>query len=566
MDSFSIILNLESEDNLKFFKFSNPHLNQEFCEIQDSPLHIKHITGSHYPLEVIKFENCIIYFEGCIYNLTTDKIIENLKKIVNTKDINEKRRHILNFQEIADGEFNFYILNTENNQLINFLFFNDRLGRLQTYYHVNDSFFILSRNLKQVAKNLPLKNLNSYSICDSLIFGFPLDNKTIFSEISTTNESQYLEIELNLKTRALHSRIGSSKIDLNYSHKYKSKHEYIEDVYPILRKSINVRTNFIGTNNFTCDITGGFDSRTVFGFLLDNPLVKFTSNNILGNESDTASELLSRFNLKSKLTIIPSEELETDPKIDQLLYHVQNFTGNHLANKISWQALNSQKKIADLPYRIGGIGFTDFIRKGIRRDSNSLIQTFLHQNPYGLSINQAIHLLNLSEKEYLEHINKTIAKWPEKSKEEIHKKFFYLRTLILQSRLTEDRERLHYWNIHPLWNAQLCFRSLQNFPLEWRGYHIHYLLLKKINADLVGVHINKSYLDIKNEKSLKKLDFKENNKIYLGLKSLLKPSPKKNTHFNSINNIDEFLDSDSTILSGNAELDYIKLSFKQLNS
>jgi hypothetical protein len=566
MIDLTFILSATKIEDRTIPQFTNPYFVYKNITLTDYPnCHAYHLENPSYPIQKIQIDDYDIFIEGCIYD-PFSTIQKKISALISKIKTTELRSEIEKFQDENAGEYNIYILQKKQTEIKRFIFFSDALGRLQTFYTFDSTRFIITRNLKLLIPFLRSKTLNTHFIADSLVFGFPLNNRSVYNEIETSNEGQIIDVVINVDNHNLNITKHQSVIDLTSQKKFKLKEDYIEHILPMIKKSIDDRLGFIGDQNFCCDLTGGFDSRTVFGYLPQNKNVTFTTNLLLGDETKTVYELVDKYGLRDKLLVIPEEKIPETESFNQLLYHLQNFTGNHKANAISWQALETQKKIINTQYRIGGIGFTDFVRKGIRNDQRSLIDNFSDSNPYGLTIGQTIALLNISKDDYLHHLNKTITTWPEKTNADIHKRFFYLRTLILQSRLTEDRERYHYWTIHPLWDHSLCFDTLKYFPLTWRGYHIHYLLLKAIDPLLVDVEINKSYLDIKNERSLKTIDFKENNTVYRTIKGILKKNIKPVVNIKSINNLDSFLQNKNTELSKHPELNYLKLSFDQLNS
>ncbi|HYG50128.1 MAG TPA: hypothetical protein VD905_04450 [Flavobacteriales bacterium] len=533
------------------------HVKTDFIEA--GGLHLP-----HYPVTTFEMGKYKVIFEGAIYNLDEEQIKQKLE-ILLMDDTMKTHLRIREFQLAADGEFNFYILEPSGDNFNRFIFFNDALGRLQTYHCATETLFCLSRNAAQVLKLQTNARVNMNFVADTLVFGFPLDNKMIFDNVVPSSEGQIIELARNTVSGQLELKTGSITVNLGSQKKFNSKEEYIEHIQPLLRQSTTNRLSYIGSAPFCCDLTGGFDSRTVFGLIHTTANAIYTTNINLGDETETVNSLLREFNCLDKLKVIPAEPYPENENFNRLLYYLQHFTGNNYSNGVCWQALESQKKLLNIKNRIAGIGFTDFIRKGIRNDRKSLSETFSRFNPYGLTIPEAATLLNINKGDYVAHIDKTVGSWPEKNNRDIHKKYFYLRTLILQSRLTEDRERFHYWNIHPLWNHQLCFDTLQFFNLNWRGYHVHYLLLKSIHPSLVKVPINKSYLDFENERMLRMIDFKENNRLYRALKKRVKNITQKKTgpaKFNNIISADFFANENSR--SGNPELDYLKKSFVYL--
>lgn len=546
---------ISKEFKNRLFKYSYEHL------LVNSNSLVYKLNNESYPFFSFSYNNFRIFIEGAIYNL--NDIEANIIKIINCEE-RDLIKQIKAFQSIADGEYIVYILELKNDAVVELICFSDYLGRLQTFFYKGPQEFIISRNLQQIAPEVQNKSVNTNFIIDNLVFQHSLNSETIFNEISSNKEGQILVIKISSNSQ-IEYKEDYTIIDVSKKNVFKTKQEFVDFSYAKTKQAIDCRLNYIRKEPFSCDVTGGFDSRTVFGFLTKENNITFTTNNILGNEEVFVSDLLNEYNLKEKLVIIPYSECPHSEDVKTLLRYIVPFVGNYYSNSVCWHALEKQSEKVITKYRFGGIGYTDFIRKGIRKNNVPLDKLLIDDRLYGMSINDAVKMTGYDKSKYVDYLKHIIAKWPEKNNPDIYNKVFFLRTLVLQSRLTEDRERLHYWTIHPLWNHELCLKTIQQLPDLWRGNYLHYLFLKKIDNKLTHIPVNKSYVDFSSPFSLKKLDFKENSIIYIKLKKALlfhKKGARKINHFETAS--EPFLSNNDTNGEWPAELSYIRDSYFQL--
>ena len=520
------------------------------------------ISNTNYPFFSFSYNNYRVFVEGAIYNLMD--IESRITSIINSEK-QELIDKIKEFQNLADGEYTVYILELCDDAVVGFTCFSDYLGRLQTYFCMGKQEFIISRNLHQIVSAIENKSINENFIIDNLVFQHSLNYETIFNEIAYNKEGQILVLKINTNSSQIEYEEDHITIDVTKKNVFKTRENFVDFAYTKTKQAVECRVNYLKGESFSCDVTGGFDSRSVFGFLTDKKNVMFTTNNILGNEELFVNNLIESYGLKEKLAVIPHSDYPNTNEVKALLRYIVPFAGNYYSNSVCWHALEKQNEKVATRFRFGGIGYTDFIRKGIRKNNEPLHKLLIKDNLYGMSIDEAIKITGYNRKKYIDYLKSVIAAWPEKKSSDIYNKLFFLRTLVLQSKLTEDRERLHYWTIHPLWNHEICIRTMQQLPDHWRGNYLHFLLLNKIDPKLTNSPVNKSYIDFSKPSSIKRLDFKENSIMYIKLKKVLlfyKKQTKKTSHQNRV--ATPFLFDESAKEKLPIELEYIRDSYFQL--
>lgn len=141
--------------------------------------------------------------------------------------------------------------------------FNDYWGLYDICFHSSeDNTFVVSTSLADVHANVPDARIDEYPfVMDNFQLGAFLGD-TMFKEIKRLKREQYLEITecgLNLK--------GLS--DYRYKYAFQNKQQTIQDIVSYAKKlSVKIAARFGKT---AVAMTGGFDSRLVFGIFNSAP-------------------------------------------------------------------------------------------------------------------------------------------------------------------------------------------------------------------------------------------------------------------------------------------------------
>jgi hypothetical protein len=74
----------------------------------------------------------------------------------------------------------------------------------------------------------------------------------------------------------------------------------------------------------------------------------------------------------------------------------------------------------------------------------------------------------------------------------------------------EDRERIHFWSLHPLWTKDIALVFANEFPLKWANYNFFTKLMKKVDPRLLNTPIYARDINLKSLINRLRYDLKLN--------------------------------------------------------
>jgi asparagine synthase (glutamine-hydrolysing) len=192
-------------------------------------------NGEIYNYELLK-KNLIL--EGIDFKTNSDT--EVLLKVLS--------RYGSKYVSKFEGMFSFAFYEKVSNKLT---LARDFLGKKPLYYYLDNNQFIFSSRIEIIRKRIDKTNLDDNSMIAYLKFGYVIDPKTMYKEISSLNQGSILTIDLD-----------SLKID--------SVIQFIPDSisYPSNTKTYDVIDNAIrervsSHNKFAISLSGGLDSSII---------------------------------------------------------------------------------------------------------------------------------------------------------------------------------------------------------------------------------------------------------------------------------------------------------------
>jgi hypothetical protein len=483
-----------------------------------------------YPYCVKKNAGYTFVVEGIIYNLPEKELVEKLEAIARISHQPEQANTLISeFQDTSDGE---YIISIINNDTHGVVVFNDFFGRLPLfYYHDTDSLFF-SRDIKHMLQLIPQIKIDKAGMTDYLLFNYQLGTKTLFENVKQFDCKQILYG--SLQDNHVQVTVFKKQLDLNLTTPYASRDACVSAAAEQLHEAVALRNTKLVDESYKliCDLSGGLDTRTVFGVLSKiNKNVEYICHQITNDEASYAAAVFSALQGPGKFTKVTIGDLISfkGKYLEDLVYNTNAFV-NYYSASICTRTLEDvflqSKSPLQKTARFGGLGFTDFLRKGYRLDNKPILESIQNGYPGPLKLSEACQISGINVKDYTDHLEALFNSWPEKKPEEQFKKLYFRYQIVLQSRYAEDRERLHFWNVQPLWNHKIVMDVLNRFPLKWRGPYTHTLLLNKIDKRLTSVPINHLHVQFGRMSKMKRMDMKDNSILYIKLKKLLKKQGK----------------------------------------
>ncbi|NOQ25975.1 MAG: hypothetical protein GQ564_11485 [Bacteroidales bacterium] len=284
------------------------------------------------------------------------------------KSINSKNE-LKKYLNSLNGNFNGYFIDKINNLLYLFC---DYFGFDKQFYLINNNIVYISSFIWPLIKFDKEGTVNKSAITEHLVFGYPLLDKTIFTNIKVVKPEQLIQI--NLKTN-----------HITYDNWYCKSNSIIKDpqktFYHLTEKHFTFLKNRINPEKWGNTLTGGNDTRLIL-----NSFLKSNISPICITAKDRKFEI-DRAKLISKHFNLDWQLIDNNPNIvNNYSFWLSNGYTN--GESMTSLALNSTGIIDSLHYGYSG----DLISGGVEIDSNQIKRKGF---PYILKSKLDYNLLNL---------------------------------------------------------------------------------------------------------------------------------------------------------------------------
>jgi hypothetical protein len=158
--------------------------------------------------------------------------------------------------------------------------------------------------------------------------------------------------------------------------------------------------------------------------------------------------------------------------------------------------------------RFCGLG-GEFIRHPCKNYYRSLFYGFEKGLYSRLSIDVACKIVNQNINKYKEMLKNYFDSYPEKMPEDQLKRFYYEYYNHYVDWGGEERGRLYFWTVEPLWGLNFVRPIFNQLPLSWTGYRYYVQFLKSLNPLLLKVPIYDSRINLESMFGLYFYDFFE---------------------------------------------------------
>lgn len=455
-----------------------------------------------YPFFKQETKDYIICLEGKIYNKTDKEIEQDLVSLINSYLNGEDYKKFLkDFVRSSSGEFLVFIYFFDRKS---FLFFNDRWGRLQSFYYHNKKVIIISREIKFILHYLEKISYDKIGLIEHLAIRYTFGDQTIFKNIKRTlpgyllsyNQNDFL-VEENL----------SNDFSVKPYDEY-SKEDYVKKAKDILLKSTKECLNKTQEYYRCIDLSGGYDSRAIFSsaYLLDESVIPISINLISGDESSIAEEVVNVYKTQLKRinpirdlsqTSLMSQIYKTDGLVDGRI------TGGCYPNR-KYLNLEFDGPIASY-MGFGG----EFLRhpKLYKKFHKSIIDV-IRIDSFPLLVSNSIiknicNCLNYKQKDIYNHWREFFNNYYRESKmsdKVAHFYFDYYRIFVGQG---EDRARIHVWTVNPMMSNDWLLFSNTIIPRDYCDYDFFEQLLEEIDKKVSVANIPIWQLGFKRSKLYK---------------------------------------------------------------
>lgn len=463
-----------------------------------------------YPVQKYEDQNILFLCEGLIYTRTRSEIEDRIRGLAD--DYMEKRdfkQRIIDFIDSSDGDYLVLVYFKRTGEL---LVFNDRWGRLPTFYSIQGDLCVLSREMKFILNCIPVIEFDRFAMGEFLMFEYNLGSKTFFKNVR------------RLEPASLLQRTGSADnyevsceellpTSFDTQDRGLTREEAVKKCAQLYWDSIEARVcklKEVGLD-VVADLSGGYDTRAVF-FGLCNTGVDFIccTEVMIVDETGVTQQLCDLCN--KKLLKFEGKTLSCSEDVPMMHHAVYLTDGlvNCFTTMICYQkSLEKEKKI-NYPYaRFMGFGGEYIRHPYYTKLPGCEVSEMLADNFYTRYIDSkdATAMVRLKNADFRNHLAIEAAKFPEKNTQDKIKHFYfdYYNKLVNGG---ENRHRLFTWTVQPLWGKELFQFEMQCIPRKWISYGFFIDFLKEINPKSLEVSIYGSRLNLKSKLDISLHEFK----------------------------------------------------------
>ncbi|GAB4295014.1 MAG: hypothetical protein Kow0098_16980 [Ignavibacteriaceae bacterium] len=441
------------------------------CEYDSSNLKIYSTGYDSYPITLSNAGNMLILIEGKIYNKPADRISDEVKKIFDNVKSNNYN-YLKSWLKETDGDFIITCINTETSD---WLILNDYLGRLPFYLFKEHDRIIISREILFYNNILGNISFDKIGISESLLFGYPLKDRTLFDNIKRIPPATLIYF---ISEEKRFHKIKVLELDLNSNKEEKPDNinELVETAVQLFKTGVHNRLD--NTNWNIISLSGGLDSRSVAAACSgrNQNLIAATYvgyNKVAENDSKVAQKIADKLNLNWKLYNINSPTFDNALRLLGYKCGMNTLLSSFLLS--FYQALlNDYGRNAIYITGDGGDKvFPDHRAPDKSWNIDKLID-YTVSTKYFLNIKQIAKLLSISAQDILHNIKSTFIDYPETDFRDKFKRFIIAERGIKWLFEAEDRNRFYFQSIAPMYSVpffSFMMNVNDNLKVKYRFYN-----------------------------------------------------------------------------------------------
>lgn len=379
---------------------------------------------------------------------------ENLDRILKVQNPYSEIDIVKKIQSQFNGDYAIFIISKYS---FHFYGFTDILGRLPIYYHEKKESKEITFSTSPQITDIENGDLDTNSTLDFLIFGFQVEDSTIFKSVKKLSCYSFLNFE----------RGELFTTEMNWPNWWiRPEYASIKELTKSIKENFKTIKNFINSQEeVIVDLSGGFDSRLVHALFAHQNNALFITQKYVQNEFKIASKLTLERNHKFLKT---RHDLKKE-EIAEVLKITDNLV-NPYTSTICYKEQKEYLKVSKAKYRIMGFG-GEFLRKPYKRIFFGK-ETMLKRcdfNPRKLNLNKSIL------QAYIKNRSTNLKSFG-------LKEFYYKYYVNLVVHAGEYRSRMDHVTIQPLYTKEVvAFFFLNNRS----SFRLFYKILKIFEADLV---------------------------------------------------------------------------------
>ncbi len=460
------------------------------------------IVGSHYPAYPIhKYDSpeYLILIEGIIYSHEKSDVLLSLENIAEAFQNNQDSKDKLtSFIDNSDGEYLIVIYLKKENRLI---IFNDRFGRLPTFYSYQNNRFALSREMKFILNFVPSILFDKKSIAQFLTLGYPLNDRTLFANIHRLDPATL--ITLSRAEDKLNFEIENIiPLSFEYGKNGLSFRRAVDEYSDLFLDTLDRRLSSLDNFNLrpVVDLSGGFDTRVILAGMcrLGADMIICHDNLVTGDESDIARQVASRFGKQLKL-FSARHPMDNFDIIRDITYLTDCMVSGYVSVACFYDDLEREKKLKNGYAHFMGLG-GGMVRHPYKPKSgyDNLPDMILNNafSKYFGAI-ETCTILNLDYQLFEQFTIDEIERFPESNLVD-RTRHLYFEDSNKFVNGGENRHRIFQWTISPFCGTSLLKFQIQNIPLPYIGYDFFIEFMRTIDSRTLDIPIFGSRFKLNN--------------------------------------------------------------------
>lgn len=210
-----------------------------------------------YPVESFENDRYRIVLEGRVYNRCEGALGDHLFDLASLTFDNEfSSGKLTDWLVETEGEFLIFLVDKKSGRV---RFVNDVFSLLPVHYHISEHKVVVSRDIGFVRKMTQTTRFSKRAIAESLVFGYPLQDRTLFEDIFRLGPGCMIRIDMPEVSVCEDSGLAFNFDVKRYSGR--SRKENVSELVSLFKQAC--RDRFGSGEKVLLSLSGGRDSRAI---------------------------------------------------------------------------------------------------------------------------------------------------------------------------------------------------------------------------------------------------------------------------------------------------------------
>ena len=476
---------------------------------RDSQISVGGFVYPGYPLKKFQGSGYVAIIEGLIYNSSDTEVERSLEEICAGLDNLESGADelIARFVRDKDGDY-LILLRAERSR--SGVVFGDRYSRLPVFYSFSGGSFLLSRELKPLLRSLRRISFDRQGLAEFLSWQHCFGSRTLFNEVLQLRPGEIVKFGGQYE-RACVVRVVDATAEFYTSSPAPNRREAIKKLAEDFSEAVENRVGAATAAGLalTCDLSGGYDTRAVFGALCTSGADFQACSDALvtGDESETAASIAALFDREvssfhaehkvSELQALRDAVSETNCSVNAWTAASCLSDDNTRANHYTEPSANFMG--------FGG----EWLRKPLVWDTQfKTVSEALSSDAYTsfLPPKESCRLLDLSPQDFMASLKSRFPAHSLSGEAGARSLYFEYFSKVVNS--GEENTRRFFWTLSPFWGNSFFSYHIQSVPIRWTGYRMFADFLYELDPRLLRTPIHGSNVNLNSTLSVRALDWR----------------------------------------------------------